>query len=144
MTLEHLGAPMSLTLPFAPASVSVARRRLGHWLEGVDGCGTSSRDACALVVSELVGNAVRHGRPLRGGTVEVAWRQTDDGLEIAVTDGGSSGRPRKVDADLSALSGRGIAIVDALAGRWWVERGRGRTTVRALVVPEHARQLSLV
>lgn len=142
MTLKNMGAPMSLVLPFSPASAAVARRRLGRWLEELEG--GPARDACALVVSELVGNAVRHARPLGDGTIEVSWRLADDGVEIAVSDGGSISRPHKVDAGLSSLSGRGIAIIEALAGHWWVDRGESRTTVHAVIASQVARTLSLV
>ena len=79
------------------------------------------RDDARLVVSELVGNAVRHARPLADGTMHVAWAGDDRALDIAVTDGGALTTPEKVDAGVSDLAGRGLAIVESLASRWWVE-----------------------
>lgn len=133
MTLKASGAPMSHVLPFDPASAGVARHELDQWLAALDDCADRCRDECALVMSELVGNALRHAQPLANGTIEVSWGRTQDGLELAVTDGGSSTWPHKVEAGLSALGGRGLAIVEALAGRWWVERSGSRTTVHALM-----------
>jgi anti-sigma regulatory factor (Ser/Thr protein kinase) len=133
MSLKTSGAPMSLVLPFTPASAGVARHELGRWLEQLASCDDDDAGDCALVVSELVGNAVRHAQPLANGTVEVSWHKQPDGVDIAVTDGGGSTRPRKVDAGLSDLAGRGLGIVEALAGRWWVESSRARTTVHAFM-----------
>jgi two-component sensor histidine kinase len=133
MTFKASGAPMPQVLPFVPASAAVARHELDQWLAALDDCDERCRDECALVMSELVGNALRHARPLANGAVEVSWRRTPDGVELAVSDGGGGGMPHKVDAGLSDLGGRGLAIVEALAGRWWVERSGSRTTVHALL-----------
>jgi anti-sigma regulatory factor (Ser/Thr protein kinase) len=126
-------APTTITLPFSPTSAKVARQRLCQWLVSL----TSNQERledCRLVLSELVGNAVRHARPLEDGTVKVAWMPDDGGVEIAVTDGGAVGDPHKVDAPQSAVSGRGLAVVEALAHRWWVDDERGGTTVHAFLM----------
>jgi len=125
--------PMSIALPFTPASASVARRELGHWLAQLATCDDDEAADCTLVVSELVGNAVRHAQPLTNGTMEVSWHKQPDGVDIAVTDGGGSTRPRKLEPGVSDLAGRGLGIVDSLAGRWWVESSRARTTVHAFM-----------
>ena len=112
--------PMSLALPFSPESASVARRQLVEWMRGI-GVGDETRDDARLVVSELVGNSVRHARPLADGTMEVTWTSRDTGVEIAVTDGGALTTPEVVEAGVSDLAGRGLSIVETLASRWWVE-----------------------
>jgi anti-sigma regulatory factor (Ser/Thr protein kinase) len=125
-------SPYRLSLPFAPESVRAARRALEDWFnDSVDRVELVAD--CRLVVSELVGNAVRHARPLSGGTVDVDWRCSDHELAISVTDGGSPSTPEAVDAPTDALTGRGLSIVEALAHRWWVERSAARTTVHAVV-----------
>jgi len=91
MSLKTSGAPMSLVLPFTPASAGVARHELGRWLEQLANCDDDEAGDCALVVSELVGNAVRHAQPLANGTVEVSWHKQPDGVDIAVTDGDQVG-----------------------------------------------------
>ncbi len=124
--------PMQLALPFHPESASVARRQLVEWMRTA-GVRDETRDDARLVVSELVGNAIRHARPLADGTMQVAWTPHDTGVDIAVTDGGARTEPERVDAGLSDLAGRGLAIVETLSARWWVESNRSRTTVHALL-----------
>ena len=124
--------PMALDLPFTPESAAVAREQLVAWM-----CTHNStqehRDDARLVVSELVGNAVRHARPLADGTMQVAWGSGPAGIDIAVSHGGSLTVPTRMDAGVSDLAGRGLAIVETLASRWWVESTRARTTVHALL-----------
>ncbi len=124
--------PVALDLPFSAESAAVARRQLIEWMRPLH-AGDEQRDDARLVVSELVGNAVRHARPLADGTMHVSWGAGPTGLDIAVTDGGARTTPEKVDAGVSDLAGRGLAIVEVLASRWWVESSRSRTTVHALL-----------
>lgn len=124
--------PMSLQLPFTPESAAVARRRLVEWLADQQELEERLDDA-RLVVSELVGNAVRHARPLADGTMRVAWSAGPTELSIAVTDGGALTSPERVEAGVSDLAGRGLSIVETLAQRWWVESTRSRTTVHAVL-----------
>ena len=123
---------MGLDLPFTPESAAIARKQLVAWLLELDAHADNRHDA-RLVVSELVGNAIRHARPLADGTMHVAWGAGPTGLDISVTDGGARTTPEKVDAGVSDLAGRGLAIVETLASRWWVESSRSRTTVHALL-----------
>jgi serine/threonine-protein kinase RsbW len=127
---EHL--PVTLRLPFTPASVSVARLSLKHWLDDQGGSIDTVEDA-RLVVSELVGNSVRHAEPLADGNLLVSWLVEPRGLRISVTDGGAATRPRTVHAATSALAGRGMAIVETLALSWWPERSDSRSTVHAVL-----------
>jgi serine/threonine-protein kinase RsbW len=124
--------PMALDLPFSPESASVARKQLVEWLRTMGARDEASDDA-RLVVSELVGNAVRHARPLADGTMRVTWTSHDVGVDIAVTDGGALTTPERVEAGVSDLAGRGLSIVETLATRWWVESTRSRTTVHAVL-----------
>jgi serine/threonine-protein kinase RsbW len=124
--------PIALQLPFSAESAAVARQQLIEWMQSLDAV-AERRDDARLVVSELVGNAIRHARPLADGTMQVAWVAGPTGLDIAVTDGGARTAPEKVDAGVSDLAGRGLAIVETLASRWWVESTRSRTTVHALL-----------
>lgn len=124
--------PVALDLPFRPESAGIARQRLVEWMHDLD-AGDEVRDDARLVVSELVGNSVRHARPLADGTMRVAWTSSSTGVDIAVTDGGALTTPERVEAGVSDLAGRGLSIVETLAQRWWVESTRSRTTVHALV-----------
>ena len=132
METEDVCSATTLRLPFAPASVCAARRRLRGWLADNDVDGDSIEDA-RVVVSELVANSVRHARPLPDGSILVSWTRKADGVLVSVTDGGSGTRPRPVRAPSTAVAGRGMAIVDMLAEEWWAERTRTRCTVHALL-----------
>ncbi len=85
------------------------------------------------VVSELVANSVRHAQPLADGCLDVSWALESRGLLISVTDGGSPTNPHRVDAPVSATSGRGLSIVETLVSSWWLENGPSKTTVHALL-----------
>src|SRR3954470_22858546 len=124
--------PMALDLPFSPESAGVARKQLVAWMRTL-GVADHASDDARLVVSELVGNSVRHARPLADGTMRVAWTSHASGVDIAVTDGGALTTPEVVQAGVSDLAGRGLSIVETLASRWWVESSRSRTTVHALL-----------
>jgi len=132
VTGSSVQAPMSMRLPFSPASVSVARQRLKVWMTQAGGSREHVEDA-RVVISELVANSVRHAQPLPDGQILVAWTFTGRGVDLAVTDGGSGTRPRNVHAPSSALAGRGMAIVETLAQDWWTERSGSRQTVHALL-----------
>lgn len=90
------------------------------------------RHDAALVVYELVSNAVTHGRPEADGTISLTCQVVGDALVAVVTDGGDAGVVEIGDLDRDAARGRGLAIVDALASSWSVDRSDG-TVVRAVV-----------
>jgi len=97
------------------------------------GCASDVIEDARVVISELVGNSVRHAKPLPDGTILISWSRDHRGIRISVTDGGGSSRPHKMHASASAVSGRGMAIVDALAVDWWAEQTRSRSTIHALL-----------
>lgn len=66
-------------------------------------------DDVALVVSEMVTNAIRHASP----PVCLEIESSDDGVVVAVRDG-SPHRPAPRDADDDAEGGRGMMLVDLL------------------------------
>ena len=132
MASSSVRTPISMRLPFTPASVSVARQRLKVWMDENGGSGEATEDA-RVIISELVANSVRHARPLADGQLQVSWALEPGGLQVSVTDGGSVTRPRTVHAPSSALAGRGMAIVECLAKQWWTERHGSRSTVHAML-----------
>jgi DNA-binding NarL/FixJ family response regulator len=81
-------------------------------------------DTVTLLVSELVTNAVVHA----GSDVEVMVRLTVDAAIVAVTDT-SELSPAPRDAADDDTSGRGLALVEAMARRWGVDSrpGGGKT-----------------
>lgn len=132
MTSSPVRAPITMRLPFSPASVSVARQRLKSWMTDIGGSTETVEDA-RVVVSELVANSVRHAKPLPDGNIVVSWALENGGVQLSVTDGGGSTRPRNVHAPSSALAGRGMSIVEVLAKRWWTECTTSRCTVHVLL-----------
>ena len=80
-----------------------------------------------LVLTELLANAVRHGR----GPVEVVLTRHVDGVRVEVADTGT-GRVRTPSASTSpGTSGRGLLIVDALSTGWGVRYDRSGKVVWA-------------
>jgi len=102
--------------PF-PSSVSLARRRTAR-LVSEWGYPEAAGDA-ALIVSELAGNALLHGRVL-GRLFRVHLMLTASVVRIEVSDARGECRPElRTPADDEQF-GRGLLIVDALAVRWGV------------------------
>jgi len=123
-----LQGPVALNLPFTSQSAGVVRRSLAVWLMHQRANEVSTQDAL-LVVTELISNAIRHAEPLANDTMLVRWRREEDDLVLSVCDGGGSSDPVLVVADPDAERGRGLAIVDALSQRWWVQRSHKVHTV---------------
>ncbi|NHC46675.1 ATP-binding protein [Motilibacter aurantiacus] len=80
-------------------------------------CDPDRLDDAALVLSELVGNAVRHGE---GDLMRVRLRRTGNVLRIGVQDD-SDRRPEPREASFEEESGRGMLIIDALSSSWGCE-----------------------
>jgi anti-sigma regulatory factor (Ser/Thr protein kinase) len=84
-------------------------------------------DAAELVVSELVGNAIRHG----GSRFRVSVAAVAGGVRIAVTDL-SPGLPAlRSDDPHGATNGRGMHLVEAVTRCWGTEPHDGGKTVWA-------------
>jgi anti-sigma regulatory factor (Ser/Thr protein kinase) len=122
----------TVLLPWAPASVAVARQRLAADLSAAGIFETAVGDA-VLVVSELLSNAIRHARPLPGASVQVAWALGDNAIEVAVSDGGAATTPARTLASVSALGGRGLGIVEYVARRWGIRSDDSGQTVWAVL-----------
>lgn len=93
----------------------VARGIVASECEDAD-TGTEATDSAVLLTSELVTNALEHGRgsvslTVDAGKLHVRVEVTDDEPEP----------PTLIDADPEAESGRGMFIVDALASSWGIE-----------------------
>jgi anti-sigma regulatory factor (Ser/Thr protein kinase) len=112
-----------VTVRHAPASAGEVRRQLGADLTDAGLPAAVVGDA-TLVVSELVGNAVRYAAPLPGGVLEVSWTVDTERVRLRVSDGGGPSVPARYDAGPEDVRGRGLAIVAALARDWGVEVSR--------------------
>lgn len=116
-----LRGPVSMRVPFAATSAAEVRHALEAWL-GAHRVGDPVVEDARLILSELVGNAVRHASPLSEDTMLVRWRIEEERLLISVCDGGGPTAPARMVAPPESVGGRGLAIVEALSAAWWVER----------------------
>ncbi len=130
--LREVSQSSVVLLPWAPSSVATARWQLAADLREAGLLGTAIGDA-ALVLSELLSNAIRHARPLPGALVQVSWALRDESLTVSVRDGGGPTRPHAGHPSPSAVGGRGLAIVECLASTWGVKDSLSGVTVWAIL-----------
>jgi anti-sigma regulatory factor (Ser/Thr protein kinase) len=125
-------AASASTVSFAPhpARIGEARRRVAGACEGL------SRDLieiAQLLTSELVGNAMEHGK----GTITLTILRQRGFLRVEVGDDGPD-RPRLIQS-VDVLSGkRGLMLVEGFADGWGVrsaEDGPGKVVWFALKTP---------
>ena len=125
--LELFGNPTEaeVPLPSRPESAATARRLtqvvvLRHW-----GLSPKLTEDAVLLVSELVGNAVRHtGARVFG----LRMRRRRGWIRVEVRDP-SRGLPCLMPVQEMDVSGRGLFLVDKLSDRWGVDLlPRGKTT----------------
>ena len=119
-------------LPCAPASVALARRAISDDLRAAGVFDHAVRDA-ALVISELLSNAILHAYPLPGERLQVAWAVDGSSVEVAVSDGGSATIPHAGHPLPSSISGRGLSIVEHLCQTWGVRADDVGLTVWAVL-----------
>jgi anti-sigma regulatory factor (Ser/Thr protein kinase) len=124
----------TLRLEAALASVAVARREIaaavGDWGVAVEA------DTAVLLTSELVANAVTHGA-VTGEPVWLVIICFGDQLRVEVHDpvgcGIECGRSSLEGEPVFGESGRGLAIVEALADGWgWERTGWGKAVYFSL------------
>nr|WP_242680726.1 ATP-binding protein [Nocardioides sp. IC4_145] len=111
-------------------SAAVARRALATELEDA-GFTRQEVEDVALVLTEMLHNAVAHGRPLPTGVVEVQWTLTRELLRIAVRDGGHVEALHPLHPTDTEPGGRGLLMIEGLASRWTVPTGVATTLVVA-------------
>jgi anti-sigma regulatory factor (Ser/Thr protein kinase) len=143
---QEVPTSSTMALPYGPAGVGDARRRLRKELRD---CGAPETviDDATLILSELLSNAYRHGRPIDNGRgepgIRVGWHVGEDGLlTLEVTDGGGPTRPSPSSPSLTAHGGRGLGIVETLSLEWGVTDRPGEVTVWAILAVRgrHARR----
>ncbi|MEU8677335.1 ATP-binding protein [Streptomyces sp. NPDC048560] len=141
---REVPASSSMAVPHGPAGVGQARHRMREQLRN-NGVADAVVDDAVLILSELLSNACRHGRPLGqhtevgDGDVRAAWRvDRTGGLTVEVTDGGGPTRPAPATPSVTARGGRGLNIINALAREWGVrDNSSGEVTVWAQLAEEH-------
>ncbi|WP_030383223.1 MULTISPECIES: ATP-binding protein [unclassified Streptomyces] len=125
--LDLFGDPTEaeVPLPSLPESAATARRLaqvvlLRHW-----GLGPKLTEDAVLLVSELVGNAVRHTGARAFG---LRMRRRRGRIRVEVRDP-SRGLPCLMPVQELDVSGRGLFLVNELSDRWGVDLlPRGKTT----------------
>lgn len=148
------GDARGLRLPHRPQAVPAARRefvedvtdRLSRARRHRPGAGETVEDVvaeAAVVVSELLGNAVRHAQELPEGGILLRWQVRGDVVVVEITDGGGPTRVRPARPTAFSSHGRGLRIVGVLARDWGVREGPdGRRTVWASLDGTAARSAS--
>ncbi|MFS8203260.1 ATP-binding protein (plasmid) [Streptomyces sp. CWNU-52B] len=136
---QEVPTSSSMAVSHGPAGVGEARHRMRDQLR-TGGVAETVIDDAVLILSELLSNACRHGRPLGDalagdGDVRAAWRVERTGrLTVEVTDGGGPTRPVPATPSVTAHGGRGLNIITALADDWGVrDDTRGEVTVWVVV-----------
>jgi serine/threonine-protein kinase RsbW len=71
-----------------------------------------------ILVSELVTNSVRHGRPGPDGAIELRVERRSRLLRLEVIDAGGGSAPAVQPRDPARPSGWGLYLVEQLAARW--------------------------
>jgi two-component sensor histidine kinase len=104
----------SVELPPEPASATRARRLAREQLASV--CGPETLDTVALLVTELVTNAILHART----PLQLQIDTGDDHVRLCVEDA-SDRRPERRTYASDAVTGRGLTLVEKLASSWGVE-----------------------
>lgn len=116
-------------LPPQAASAGRARRFVADALIAADA--RDAVDVAALLVTELVANAVLHA----GGDLGVRVACGNGSVRVEVADG-SPAVPRPQEQSSEATTGRGLLLVDALAADWGVRRnGSGKVVWFELALP---------
>lgn len=93
-------------------SAAMARQ---HVSEACEGLSSDVVDVAVLLTSELVGNAVQHGR----GAIVLIVERNDHRLRVEVQDDGP-GAPAVASRGPLAHDGRGLMLVEALATEWGI------------------------
>ncbi len=106
-----------------PQAVAEARAFLAGVCEGTPDLDPGS---LVLMLSELVTNAVRYGS---GDATDVLVELSPGAVRVEVRGDGEPFTPPRALPAATATCGRGLMIVDALADRWGVDGGDGRTAV---------------
>lgn len=112
---------LDVTLPRSAESIAIARR---HVNEHTNGFAPEQRDDAALMVSELVTNAFRHGV----GTITLRIDVEADAVRIEVSDQGDVAI--KPSPEPGEHGGWGLRIVDQAADEWGVLAGSTKVWFR--------------
>ena len=125
MTTPVVTGRQTCVIDAEPEAISHARAWLTSLAAGL--VGEERLASLALVASEVVTNAVRHGG--RGGRVRLAATPKQEFLCVQVTDEGPGFVPRPGAMASEENGGFGLFLVEQLTRRWGVTREDGATRV---------------
>ncbi|MBJ7456769.1 MAG: ATP-binding protein [Thermoleophilia bacterium] len=97
-------------------------------VEEVEGLSRAARDDIALLVTELVGNSLRHAGLGPDDRIRIRIARQRGSVRVEVTDPGPGFSPMRERPGRRQTSGRGIYLVEQVADRWGLER-TGETCV---------------
>ena len=109
--------PIEIELPRDPSAGARSRRLLEELTAGKLADGELTR--AKLLVSELVNNAVLHGR----GAITFRADLNQDRLLVEVIDEGSGFEREVRERDDESFGGRGLRLVEMESSRWGVHEG---------------------
>ncbi|MGV9425077.1 ATP-binding protein [Streptomyces sp. NPDC003656] len=127
----RLGA---MTLDPTPESVPRARRWFQKFIAPYNPA--CSIDDCALMLSELVTNAILYGWSDDPWTVQVEWYRDGNSLRVEVHNPGLPANVRLRSPDASDAHGRGLLLVDSIADSWHVGPSRFGGTVVSFILAD--------
>ncbi|MEU5976073.1 ATP-binding protein [Streptomyces sp. NPDC047315] len=133
--LELFGDPTEaeVLLPSRPESAATARRLTHTVVVRQWALSAQLAESAVLLVSELVGNAVRHTGARAFG---LSMSRRPGRIRVEVRDP-SRGLPCLLPVQPLDVSGRGLFLVDELSDRWGVDLlPRGKTTWFEMRVPQ--------
>jgi anti-sigma regulatory factor (Ser/Thr protein kinase) len=116
---------ITTTLPRSPGSARLARHVVTECTEGL---GRELRENAVLLTSELVANALKHGKGVV--TLRVVHESKDLLVEVADEGRGAIEMTPKP----SSLGGWGLRVVDRLAADWGVRQGSTRVWFRLSLI----------
>lgn len=119
--------------PQSARSVGLARAELSDLLTKWDL--STVVDEALLVLSELVTNAVRHGRATVEREIETRYSRVADGVRIEVRDWAEERPVMRVPGD---GGGWGLRLVAELSARWGVDEraGAGKSVWAVMTAPD--------
>jgi serine/threonine-protein kinase RsbW len=129
--LPQRGDARGIRVLHRASAVPLARRAfLADVVERVEATLCSE---AAVVVSELLGNAIRHAGSV-DGSIFLRWQVRGGTVDVEVTDGGARAQVRPLRPTTYSTGGRGLRIVRSLSHEWGVVEGdEGHRTVWAAV-----------
>jgi len=115
ITQVGMDRPVRIKIPARAESVAAARRAFAQ----IDGLPRHREGDLALIISELVTNAIRHAHLGPDDEIEIVSDFRGDGVRVTVRDGG----PGFLRGARSSEGGWGLEIVEELSDAWGIEKG---------------------